>query len=297
MPAPPPRPETARSPAKTLPPGERIGLIAGFGRFPILFAERARAQGIPVVAVGIRGECSPDLGPLVERLHWCGIARLGRLLRLLKAEGLRRAIMAGKIHKARVFGPLRLLRFLPDWKTLTLWYRHVRDRKDDTLLGTFAEELSREGIALESAADYCPELLAPEGVLTYRRPTAGEEKDIQFGWELAKRMGGLDVGQTVAVREQAVLAVEAIEGTDAAIRRAGTLCKAGGFTVVKVAKPAQDMRYDVPTVGPETVRSLVESGARLLAIEAGKTYLLDPEETLRAADAAGIAIVSRRAPA
>jgi DUF1009 family protein len=283
-------------PTKVLPPGTRVGLLAGYGRFPILFATLARERGLRIVTIAFRGEASPELAGLSETLHWCGIARMGRMIRLCKREGLAHVVMAGKIHKTRMYDPLRVLRLVPDWRTIKLFYRRLRDRADDSMMGVVAEELAHEGITLESAAELTPELLAPEGVLSARAPTAFEERDVAFGWQLAKRMGDLDVGQSVAVREQAVLAVEAIEGTDANIRRAATLCRGQPFTVVKVAKPRQDMRWDVPVVGTDTIRSLRESGARCLAIEAGRTYLLDPDATLGAADAADIAVVSRRDP-
>ena len=301
MPAPEPAPAVAplpevRGAAREVLAGTRIGLLAGFGRFPFLFADLAKQRGLRIVTIGMKGEASPDLAAGAEAFHWCGVAQVGRMIRLCKREGLTRVVMAGKVHKVRMYDPLRIVRHLPDWRTLKLWYRHVRDRKDDTLLGAVAEELRREGITLESAADLTPELLAPAGTHSARAPTPFETRDIAFGWEVAKRMGDLDIGQTVAVKEQVVLAVEAIEGTDQAIRRAGTLCRGRGFTVVKVAKPRQDMRWDVPTVGPETIKSLTDAGASCLAVEAGKTYLLDADQTLGAADATGLAVVAVTGP-
>jgi DUF1009 family protein len=270
-----------------------IGLLAGSGRFPILFAEKARALGIPVVCVGIREEASAELAGLVDRFYWAGLARLGRMIRCFKRENVRRAIMAGKIHKTRMHTPWRLLRLWPDWRTLCFWYRRRRpDNRDDRLLLGVIDEFAADGIRFESALDFCPELLVRPGVLTRRRPTAGEEADIAFGWELAREMGRLDVGQSVAVKERAVLAVEAIEGTDRAIARAGELCRAGGFVVVKVAKPNQDMRFDVPTVGCHTIESLHRARGRVLAIEAGKTILIDQEETVALADRYGLSIVA-----
>jgi DUF1009 family protein len=275
------------------PKDNRIGLIAGFGRFPILLAQNARAENVQVIAVGIRHEASPELEQHVEKLYWCGVAQLGRLIDILKREGIRRAVMAGKIHKTCMYTPLRLLRLWPDLRTVLLWYRRLRDRRDDTLLSAVAEELAREGITLESSLRYSQNLLAREGVLTRSRPSDAELRDIRFGWNLAREMGGLDVGQSVAVREQAVLAVEAIEGTDEAIRRAGQLSN-GGFVVVKVSKPDQDERFDVPTVGPDTVRALAESGGRVLAVEADKTLFLDAEEALSEADRRKVAVVALR---
>jgi DUF1009 family protein len=270
-----------------------IGLLAGSGRFPILFAEKARHLGIPVVCVGIRGEAAPDLADLVQRFYWTGLARLGRMIRCFKHEGVERVVMAGKVHKVAMHTPWRLLQFLPDWRTFRAWYARSRsDNRDDSLLLGVVAEFAADGLRFESALDLCPELLMPPGVLTRRRPTASEEADIAFGWQLAKEMGRLDVGQSVAVKERSVLAVEAIEGTDRAIARAGELCPAGGFVVVKVAKPQQDMRFDVPTVGLSTVESLHQAGGRVLAIEAAKTIVIDQGETVARANRYGITIVA-----
>jgi len=277
------------------PNDDRIGLIAGYGRFPILLARNARADNVRVIAVGIRHEASSELAEYVEKLHWCGVAQLGKLISIFKKEGITRAVMAGKVRKTWMYTPLRILRLMPDLRTIRLWYRRVRDRRDDSLLTAVAEELASEGITLESSLTYCRDLLAREGVLTRRHPTESERKDIRFGWDLAKNMGRLDVGQSVAVREQAVLAVEAIEGTDEAIRRAGHLAR-GHFTVVKVAKPDQDERFDVPAIGPDTIRTVIEAGGRVIAVEADKTLLLDAEEAIALADEAGIALVALTNP-
>jgi DUF1009 family protein len=273
-----------------------VGLLAGSGRFPILFAEKARQLGIPVVCVGIRYEASPELEPLVERFYWSGVARMGRMIRCFRRERVRHVVMAGKIQKTRMHTPLRWLRLWPDWRTVRFWLlRRRRDNRDDTLLLGLIDEFAADGMTFASALDYCPELLVNAGILTRRTPTPAEAIDIEFGWQLAKEMGRLDVGQSVAVRERAVLAVEAIEGTDRAILRAGELCPRGGFTVVKVAKPQQDMRFDVPTVGRETIETLRKAGGRVLAIEAGRTIVIDQDETVALADKYGIAIVARAA--
>jgi DUF1009 family protein len=274
-----------------------IGLLAGSGRFPVVFAEKTRELGIPVVCVGIRHEAPPELAGLVSRFYWTGVARLGRMIRCFRREGVRRVAMAGKIHKTAMYAPWRILRFWPDWRFLRFWLgRARRDNRDDTLLLGLIDEFAKDGIAFCSALDLCPELLVRPGVLTRRAPTAREEADIAFGWELAKEMGRLDVGQSVAVRERAVLAVEAIEGTDRAILRAGDLCPSGGFVVVKVAKPQQDMRFDVPTVGRATVETLRRAGGRVLAVEAGRTILLDQEQTVALADRYGLTLVALPAP-
>jgi UDP-2,3-diacylglucosamine hydrolase len=271
-----------------------VGLLAGSGRFPIVFAEKARQLGIRVVCVGIRDEAAPELAGLVSRFYWTGLARLGRMIRCFRREDVRHIVMAGKVRKTRMYTPLRWLRLLPDWRMVRFWFRRRRrDNRDDSLLLGVIDEFAADGMTFASALDYCPELLVQVGILTRRRPSAPEAADIEFGWHLAKEMGRLDVGQSVAVRERAVLAVEAIEGTDRAILRAGELCPRGGFVVVKVAKPQQDMRFDVPTVGRDTIETLRRAGGRVLAIEAGKTIVIDQEQTVALADAYGITIVAR----
>jgi UDP-2,3-diacylglucosamine hydrolase len=274
--------------------GRPIGLLAGSGRFPIVFAEKTRRLGIPVVCVGIRHEASAELAGMVGRFYWSGVARLGRMIRCFRRERVERIVMAGKITKAVMHKPWRMLQLLPDWRTLRAWYRKRPDNRDDTMLLRIIDEFAADGMRFDSALDLCPELLVRPGVLTRRKPTTFEEADIAFGWELAKEMGRLDVGQSVAVKERAVLAVEAIEGTDRAIARAGELCGAGGFVVVKVAKPQQDMRFDVPTIGCATVETLRKAGGRVLAVEAGKTIILDEADTVALADRYGITIVACR---
>jgi UDP-2,3-diacylglucosamine hydrolase len=270
-----------------------IGLLAGSGRFPIAFAEKARTLGIPVVCVGVRHEASPELIPLVHRFYWTGVARIGRVVRCFRREGVQQIVMAGKITKSVIFKPYRILSLLPDWRTLQFWYRRARrDNRDDTLLLGLIDDFARDNLHFASALDLCPELLVQPGILTRRQPTDKERADVAFGWELAKEMGRLDIGQSVAVKERATLAVEAIEGTDRAIVRAGELCRAGGFVVVKVAKPQQDMRFDVPTIGQQTIETLHKAGGRVLAIEAGKTIILDQADTIALADRHGLTVVA-----
>jgi hypothetical protein len=276
------------------PDSQRVGLLAGYGRFPFLFAQAARRAGFKVVCVAIRDAASPELEHVVDSFRWIGIAKLGGMIRSFRSSRVNRVIMAGKVQKGQIFAPWRIFRFLPDWRFVRAWFA-TRDRQDDSMLLAVISEFNRDGIEIVSALDYCPELLVKEGPLTQRRPTHGELRDIEFGWSLAKQMGRLDVGQTVAVKELATIAVEAIEGTDRCIARAGELCPSGGFTVVKVAKPQQDMRFDVPTIGPDTVQCLHRAGARVLAIEADKTILLDAPETIRLADKHGLTIVAVRA--
>jgi UDP-2,3-diacylglucosamine hydrolase len=274
---------------------EPIGLLAGWGRFPVYFAERAKAAGIPVVCVGIRGMADRDaLLPHVASFHWTRPAAASRPVNVFRKAGVTRFAPAGKILKSYYFSRFRWLKLLPDLLFLKVWYFSARSNNaDDTLTKVILDEYERRGVSCCSALELCPELLVKPGVLTKRTPTSAELADIDYGWHLAREMGRLDVGQSVCVRDRAVLAVEAIEGTDASIRRAGDLAKKGSFVVVKVAKPDQDMRYDVPAVGPSTIQSMIASGGKLLAIEAEKTILIDEAETVRLADDAGICIVAK----
>jgi DUF1009 family protein len=204
--------------------------------------------------------------------------------------------MAGKIEKQVLFTRFRWLKHLPDWRALHMLFTYARqDKKDDTLLLAVIREFERDEIIFESALDYCPELLVKHGFLTRRKPSPAQWRDIRFGWEMAKEIGRLDIGQTVIVNDTAVIAVEAIEGTDAAIRRAGQLCERGGFTVVKVAKPQQDMRFDVPTVGMHTLQVMHEAGGRVLAIESDRTIVLEQDDVINLADKLGISIVALHA--
>jgi UDP-2,3-diacylglucosamine hydrolase len=284
------RPRLARPISKS-----PIGLIAGSGRFPILFAEAARRQGLSLACVGIQYEASEELRSICDSFHVVGVAKMGRMIRTFRRQGVGRAVMAGKVTKNVIYTPWRILHLTPDLRTVQWWYRRTRpDNRDDSLLLSVIAEFERDGITFASALDFCPELLVKEGVLTHRAPTVSEQKDIEFGWNLAKEMGRLDVGQSVAVKERAALAVEAIEGTDRCIERAGQLCRAGGWCLVKVAKPQQDMRFDVPTIGVTTIENLHKAGARVLAIEAGKTILLDQTDVIELANRFGLCIVAMR---
>jgi DUF1009 family protein len=273
-----------------------IGLLAGSGRFPIVFAEKAKSLGRPVVCVGIKNEASESLIPLVEGFYWAGVAKLGRMIHCFKAAGCREIVMAGKIDKKNhIYAPMRFFNLLPDWRGMQAYFFRRRDNRDDTLLLQVIDEFAKDGLRFASALDYCPELLVKDGVLTKRGLSAFEAEDVNFGWEVAKEMGRLDVGQSVMVYDKSIIAVEAIEGTDRAIGRAGELCRRGGFTVVKVAKPQQDMRFDVPTVGVTTIESIHKAGGRVLAIETGKTIVIDEAETISLANRCGITIVARAA--
>ena len=275
---------------------EPIGLLACAGRFPILFAEKARECGIPVVCLAIHGMADPVLKDVCTEFHWFKRLSLGAAIRTFRRGGVRRWTMAGKFHKHQALHPLRLWRLLPDWRMLRFWFfRRRRANNDDSILNGLIDEFRAFDLECMSALELCPELLVREGTLTRRHPTASELKDIEVGWTLACEMGRLDIGQSVMIRERAVLAVEAIEGTDQAILRAGELCGKGNFVVVKVAKPQQDMRFDVPTVGVQTIESMRAAGSTVLAIEAGRTILIDEAEAIALANKYGMAIVSRRA--
>lgn len=269
-----------------------LGLIAGAGRFPFLVVEGAHQAGRPVVVVGLRGLADPALRGLADRFYWSGVVRLGRWIRLLRRENVSDAIMAGSVRKSDMYGRFRLVRYLPDWTSFRLWFFEVPDRRNDTILRAVADRMSRKGITLGDSVRYCQEHLPGPGVLTRRRPSPQQERDIAFGWSIAREMGRLDIGQSIAVKEQEVIAVEAIEGTDRMIERAGQLCRQGGWTLVKVAKPGQDPRFDVPTVGPDTVENLKRHGAGALVFEAGQTLVIDRETLVQRADALGIVVVA-----
>lgn len=262
----------------------KIGLGAGWGRYPIVVAESLRERGYQVYCLGIKDHADPVLAECSHDYREVGLAKLGAAIRYFRRNGVVQATMAGKIHKVRLFQKLAFLKHFPDWRFVRTFYPHwvtkTKDRKDDTLLTAIVDAFAEDGIHFAPATDFLPELLVKRGELTGRSPSHGQWKDIEFGWQLAKEMGRLDVGQTVAVKGRAVLAVEAVEGTDECIRRAGLLCPQGGFTVVKVAKPQQDMRFDVPTIGIETMRTLVEAGASVLAVEADKTIVVDQQEVI-----------------
>lgn len=269
-----------------------LGLIAGEGRFPVVVADCARQMGDRVVAVAFRGSAAPSLAHHVDRLYWVRLGRLGRLIKCLKREKVKSAVLAGRVHHRQIVRSFKVLRYWPDWRTVVFWYRRIHgDRRADSILTAFADELGREGIEVESSVDRVPHLTVEPGCLTRRQPTSRERGDIKLGWGLAKSMGGLDVGQTVVVKDGVALAVEAIEGTDDAIRRGAQLGH-GEVVVVKVAKPNQDLRFDVPTVGPSTIVVMAEAGARVLAIEAGKTLVLDQDDFIHDADDADLTVIA-----
>ena len=274
----------------------RVGILAGWGRYPLVIAEALHRQGCEVYCQAVIGHADPALAQACDHFRWLGLAKFGSAIRYFKRNGVSEVTMAGKIFKTRLFQRFAWIRHLPDLRTIRMFLPHLwtrqKDCRDDSLLTAIVDEFASEGIRMAPATDYAPELLLPPGQPTNRKPNDWQWKDIRFGWRMAKELGRLDIGQSVAVKDQAVLAVEAVEGTDQCIRRAGSLCPAGGFTVVKVAKPQQDMRFDVPTIGRGTLETMRESGASVLAVEAGKTILLDQADVIAYADRHKIAIVS-----
>lgn len=274
-----------------------VGLIAGEGEFPKLVARGARASGRRLAVVGIRGAADPELRELADVFWWRGVVQLGRWIRVLRRAGCREVIMAGRVRKAEMFaGPRwrQWLQYLPDWTSVRVWYFHARDRRNDSLLGAAADEMARRGLTLVDSTKYCREALAEEGVLTVLEPSVAIRADVEFAWPLAKQIAALDIGQSVAVKEQEIIAVEAIEGTDQLITRAGALCPQGGWTLVKVAKPDQDMRFDVPTIGPQTIENLRAHRAAALVVEAGRTLVLERERLLELARRYRIVVVGRK---
>jgi len=277
------------------PQREPVGLIAGHGRPPFLAASGIKAAGKKLVVVGLRGSASVRLRDVADEFVWAGVTRVGRWIRALRHAGVREAVMIGGVRKREIYSPLRLLRYIPDLRTARLWYVRLRkDKRDSALLLAVADELRAEGIELVSSVKYCKEHLADEGLMTRGSLPHGCDADIEFGWRIAQASAELDIGQSIAVKERDIIAVEAVEGTDEMIVRAGQLCPVGGWTFIKVARPKQDMRLDVPAIGPNTLRNLVEAGCSCVVIEADRTMIVDKPATLALADRLGIAILGRR---
>lgn len=264
---------------------EIIGIIAGGGQFPFMVADAIRKQGYRVVAVAHQDETDPELANRVDEIVWIRLGQLGQLIKALKKNGAQKALMAGTIAKRLMF------KMRPDLKGLTLMSK-IAIFHDDGILRSLARELEKEGITIVSATSFIPELLTPAGCLTKRRPTKKEKEDIAFGWRIAKELGKLDIGQCVVVRRKTVLAVEALEGTDETILRGGKLAREKAV-VIKVAKPNQDLRFDVPSVGLKTVSTMSTVKASVLALEAGKTLMFDKSNMIRLANNSGISIVSQ----
>ncbi len=264
------------------------GLIAGNGRFPLLLLEAARSQGRTVVVAAIREETWPEIENHGYPVTWMSLGQLGKLIECFQAAGVRQAIMAGQVKHKQIFSSLR-----PDWRMVKL-LASLATRNTNSLLGGVIAALAAEGIEMMDSRLWLSPLLAGEGALTRRAPNVSERANIEYGWKLARLLAGADIGQTVVISECACVAVEAMEGTDAVIRRAAELTEGKPLTVVKVARPQQDVRYDVPVVGLETIATLQAAGATALAVESGLTLLLDRDELLARADTAGIAIWGQR---
>ncbi len=272
---------------------DALGVIAGAGQFPFMVVEGAKRAGVDVTVVALRGLADPSLADQADRLHWSGLAKLGHWIKVLQRHGVRRAIMAGYVHKRVMYGRFRLLKLLPDLTSLRLWFFQLKDKRNDAVLSAVADVMQSKGITLEDCVQYCPEAMASAGHLAGPEPGPQQQGDVDFGWKIAKELGRLDIGQSVAVKETEVIAVEAIEGTDRMIERAGQLCRQGGWTLVKVAKPDQDMRFDVPTIGPETIANLAAHGAKMLVVEAGKTVIVDRDATFAASAKHRISLLAR----
>lgn len=266
---------------------KRIGLIAGSGQFPLIFARKAREKGYAVYAVAHLKETDPQLETLVAGIEWIHLGQVKRILKFFKGFQVTEAAMLGAIQKTRMFTDVR-----PDAKALAL-ISGMRHTHDDGLLRAFAALLEREGIRIASSTLLLPELLAPPGCWTRRKPSREESVDVELGWRLAKEIGRLDIGQCIVLAAGSVLAVEAIDGTDATICRGARLGK-GRAVVVKVCKPTQDDRFDMPAVGVQTIRTMAETDARVLVIEAGRAVVFDRQEMIDLADRAGICIVAKR---
>ena len=258
-----------------------------------MVAAGARKAGLRIVCAGLAGQVEPELSGEVDEFREVGLARPGAWIRFLRRHGVNETIMVGRVSKRKMYTRWRIWHYRPDWRAFRLWYGRLRklDKRNDSLLAALADELATGGIVLVDSTRYCKEEMAAEGVMTRRAPSEAVLKDIEFGWQIVKEMGRLDIGQAIAVKEQEVIAVEAIEGTDEMVERAGKLCKSGGWTLIKVAKPRQDMRFDVPTIGVGTIENLHRNGSGCLAVEAGVTFMVDKEELLALADKYKIAVV------
>ena len=263
----------------------RYGLIAGNGRFPFLVLDGARRAGVELAVAAIKEETDPEIERVAERVAWVGVAQLGKLIRFFKREGVERAIMAGQVKHVQIFSGA-----IPDLRMLKTILKLPR-RNTDALIGAVARELESEGIELIDSTFFLQDHLPEVGQLSRRGPDERERGDIEYGLEIAREITRLDLGQTLVMRGRACVAIEAMEGTDATIRRAGSLAR-GRLTVIKVAKPDQDMRFDVPVVGVPTVQAMIEAGATCLSITAGKTLMFDREEMIKLADKNRIALIA-----
>jgi DUF1009 family protein len=267
-------------------------LIAGEGVFPLLVARGARSAGRRVICAALSGIAWPQLRDECDAFRWVGVLRLGQWARVLRSAGCSEAIMVGRVTKSRMYGRWRYFQYIPDLTTLRLWFSDLRhDKRPSVVLNTIARQLAAEGITLIDSTRYTPDQLATPGVMTRRQPTDSQWQDIHFGWELCRTISQLDIGQSIAVLDKDVIAVEALEGTNAMIDRAGQLCKSGGWTLIKVANRQQDMRMDVPTIGVTTIEKLAQARAGCIVLEVGKTIVLEKQKVLELADRHKIAVV------
>ncbi|HKQ92911.1 MAG TPA: UDP-2,3-diacylglucosamine diphosphatase LpxI [Blastocatellia bacterium] len=266
----------------------KYGLIAGNGRFPFLVLEGARREGVEMIVAAIKEETDPAIENLARTVEWVSVGHLGKLIKFFKREGVTRAIMAGQVKHVQIFK----LNALPDLRMARMLAR-LKRRNTDALIGAVADELESEGVMLIDSTTFLQPLLAREGVLTRRAPNKREMADIEYGLNVATELARLDLGQTIVVKSEAVVALEAMEGTDATIRRASELVRGRPITVVKVAKPNQDMRFDVPVIGLNTVETLRACNVTAMSITADKTLIFDRDETITAADRNRVAIVAR----
>jgi hypothetical protein len=279
----------------------RVGIVAGWGEYPMQVAKALRRSNEGFVIAAVKGHADEALGDYAEAMRWFGVCKLGGMQRFFRRHGVDRVVLAGKLFKDRIlFHGWGWIQHVPDWECvrtmLQPWFSRDSSMTDDSLLGAVVHSFERQGMQVVSGTQYATELLAEKGVLTDAGPSRAIQADIEFGWKIAKQMGGLDVGQSISVKDRTVLAVEAVEGTDACIERTGVICPRGRWTLIKVAKPQQDMRFDLPTIGPRTIERMIAAGGKAIAIEADKTILLDRERTLSLANRHGICIVSMRDP-
>ena len=266
---------------------EKYGLIAGNGRFPFLLLEAARSRGLELVVAAIREETDPAMDQSGCEVHWLSLGQLGKLIEVFHRAGVRRAVMAGQVKHKQIFSHLR-----PDWK-MAMLLASLATRNTDSLLGGVAQTLADEGIELESSTRFLEPLLATAGAMTPRAPDERERGDLEYGFQVARHLAAMDIGQSVAIAARACVAAEAMEGTDAMIRRAAELAGGRPLTVVKVAKPKQDLRFDVPVIGPATITAMRAAGATALGVDSGITLMLERAALLEAAEAAGIAVEGR----
>lgn len=269
------------------PDAEKIGIIAGSGQFPLLFIEAAKKAGRKTVVIAHHNETSPEVADAADECCWVKLGQLGKIIKFFHRSGVGETVFVGAITKTRIFRDI-----LPDMKGLTLWNK-IDVKQDDAILRAVAGVLEKEGVKVLESTLYLQHLLFPFGVLTRKKPDKNQRQDIEFGWKNARAIGAMDIGQCVVVRNCSVVAVEAIEGTDATIARGGALAREKAV-VVKVRKPGQDFRFDLPATGVKTIETLASVDGAVLAVEAGQSLLFDPDAMIRAADAAGLVVVGVR---